>query len=33
VAKKKRRMIQTELRRKLTAIPTGGLFFRLPTRL
>ena len=28
---KERRMTQLELRRKLRAIPTGGLFFRLLT--
>ena len=31
-AKKERRMTQIELRRKLRAFPTGGLFFRLLTR-
>jgi hypothetical protein len=31
-AAKERRMTQQELRRKLRAFPTGGLFFRLLTR-
>jgi hypothetical protein len=30
-AQKERRMTQTELRRKLRAFPTSGLFFRLLT--